>query len=1134
VPDDLDRVLDALHALPLELDARDIADALWLSSAMRTGNVRALTVPVKPGTSPPSEPAGVADSTPAPTSPPHEPHDLYDGAPAGNGEQRARRVRIRRPRALSMPLDMARSLRAFNRRWQAGRRQQLDLEASVAGYARTGQLTPIFRAAPERWFEATVLVDDSPSMALWRDTAAEFSSLLRQLGAFRSVRTLTLALAGDSPSVLNAAGQVAHPRQLRSSTGRRLVLVMSDCLADAWSRSAVWQTLWDWAKSTPTALVNPLPSSLWRRTGLDLPAVRVASSSVGGANTTLRFRIPWNLHGLPTERWLPLPTPALTAQSMRRWAATLMRADPIGADAVLVPPTGRVGTGAGSRADTTSLETFRHVASEEAFRLAVLSSPHDPVSLQMLDLLRDQLVPNATVSDMAEIIASGVATAERDAGHTVLRFRPELREQLQRLLSAPEAWRSHEILTDYVATHADTPGDLVLAVPDPTGSTALPAHLQPFADASRNTLRILGINPRSPATASAPPTKARATAEVAASIEIPVSPNTPSRSEIPTRIEDPASADSTLVRLLSRVRHRELVAVFRLVTSDSPPPGSKAADMVRALENLVVGTADLPKPIEFAEELARRVAPPLAEELRSWAHSQAQELGMIRTLRQFRGETDRPRPAAPSSAGGTLWPLVKALQMMPCMASAQDRDFVVRLLADRLGTTLQIEESPRPHQHILSIVAVCSRRPDGLAALLDVVRELDEETKYLREVERIIAAHTSQELWPEEERERLFALLSGMIFTDLVELYRQVAGPGAPELPAETSYRGVFLTLETMNADPDGLPKPIVFVEHLASGRRSELSIELRRWSDRQASRLGVITELQRMRREFRAPPPGPPPNSPAYLVFELRQIGLAEEHYQLRHWKQLDISDGWHPERGEDFVGTLDEVKRQIAFLIENVESKWARYQPDIRLEFVLPNELLSLDVDQWPWELDSPLPPVPLGCRYTVAIRSLERMNNGKWHRSWHTRWRALVGQLKNTGTIQPDSSYWVQSPEENIRKIVADLERNPEVTSLAFSSTPRSATEESTEVAVALRAGIPVIVWHREGDDSEEFAAAVGELLHADGPGTILQRLRHLRTSAFESHSDHIGHHLVVMWDDPERLVNPVHEVPRADQP
>jgi hypothetical protein len=480
--------------------------------------------------------------------------------------------------------------------------------------------------------------------------------------------------------------------------------------------------------------------------------------------------------------------------------------------------------------------------------------------------------------------------------------------------------------------------------------------------------------------------------------------------------------------------------------------------------------------------------------------------------------------------GGTLWPLAKALALLPCMATAQDRNFVVRLLADRLGTILQIDESPRPHSHILNIVEVCDRRPDGLLTLYDVIRELDDGTIHLPSVERMIVERTALPLWPEEEREGLFALLSGMIFKDLVELYRQVAGPGAPELPAETTYREVFLTLETLNADPDGLPKPILFVEHLASGRRPELSIELRRWADRQASRLGVITELQKMRRTAKAPPPGPPPNSPAYLVLLLRRIGLSGDQFQLDHWTQLDLSEGWHPERGEDFTGSLEAVRRQVATLIETVETKWARYQPDIRIEMVLSGDLLNLDVDQWPWEVETPLPPVPIGCRYAFAIRSLERMQAGKWHRSWHTRWSVLTGQLQN-GVIPPESGRRVESGD-SIRRLVADFENNPDVVSLMLSKPPDLTARGGDEVAVGLRAGLPIIVWSREDCDSEEFLTAVWELLHGDGPGDVLQRMRQIRTTAYQSHSGHVGHHLALLWDDPERLVVPADLGPPRD--
>lgn len=482
------------------------------------------------------------------------------------------------------------------------------------------------------------------------------------------------------------------------------------------------------------------------------------------------------------------------------------------------------------------------------------------------------------------------------------------------------------------------------------------------------------------------------------------------------------------------------------------------------------------------------------------------------------------------SNGGTLWPLVKALAQLPCMGSAQDRNFIVRLLADRLGAVLQIEESPRAHVHILNIVEVVNRRSDGLAALLHVVREMDGGTIHLREVESIIDERTALPLWPEEEREELFALLRGVIFPDLVELYRQVGGVGAPELQTETTYREVFLTLETLNADPDGLPKPILFVEHLARGRRSELAMELRRWADRQASRLGVITELQKVRRESKAPLPGPPPNSPAYLVLLLRRIGLSGDRFQLDHWSQLDLSEGWHPERGDHFTGTLDEIKRQVATLIEAVEVKWARYLPDIRIEMVLSGELLNLDVDQWPWEVESSQ-PVPIGCRYAFAIRSLERMQTGKWHRSWHARWNILEDHLKN-GAIPPESTRRLEATD-TIRSLVADFETDPNVVSMQLSKPPDPTAVGEDEVFVGLRAGLPMMIWHRTDCDSEEFLTTVWELLHGDGPGAdVLQRLRQIRTTAYRSHAGHVGHHLAVMWDDPERLVVPADLGPPRD--
>ncbi|MBB4910970.1 hypothetical protein H4W32_002005 [Actinophytocola algeriensis] len=72
------------------------------------------------------------------------------------------------------------------------------------------------------------------------------------------------------------------------------------------------------------------------------------------------------------------------------------------------------------------------------------------------------------------------------------------------------------------------------------------------------------------------------------------------------------------------------------------------------------------------------------------------------------------------------------------MATQHDRNFVVRLLSDRLGG-LSIKESPRIQQHLVNIVEVLNRRPGGLAALLDVLGELDDGSAPMLEVARFIA-----------------------------------------------------------------------------------------------------------------------------------------------------------------------------------------------------------------------------------------------------------------------------------------------------------------------------------------------------------------------------------------------------------
>jgi hypothetical protein len=485
------------------------------------------------------------------------------------------------------------------------------------------------------------------------------------------------------------------------------------------------------------------------------------------------------------------------------------------------------------------------------------------------------------------------------------------------------------------------------------------------------------------------------------------------------------------------------------------------------------------------------------------------------------GTAERPNPGQ-----DPLWPLAEALRNLSCLAELSDRIVIVRMLSQELGH-LPIDEHANGLLHIYSIVEACRQRSDGLPTLVRILDRVEQGAKPMVAVRRIVQDMTALEIWPHEERKRLFDLLHGVVVPDIGDIYRLVTGHDERTLAGQTTFAEVFLALEMLNAEPDGLPKPLVFVEYLATRVRFELASELRGWADRQASRFGVITELQNVRRRLgHEPLPVPSPKSHAYLVLLLRPEGPSGERYRLSHWLQLDVSDGWHPDRGTDFVGGLAGVRLKVAELAERTAEAWARYEPRIHVEFILSVELLNLEVDQWQWETES-IVPEPVGCRFSVVVRSLDRMKSGKWHGPWRSRWRELQRQLEEDGMIAPGACHQPESGD--LWKLTSVFERDARLVSLVLADPPEKGGSGEGQVLVGLRAGIPVIVWHRRDCGSRQFLDTVKELFRGDSDGNLLQRARFVRASALAEGADHVGKHLTILWDDPERIVVPQDPAP-----
>ncbi|GAA4891510.1 NaeI family type II restriction endonuclease [Streptomyces coeruleoprunus] len=521
--DGLRRALAALRAAVPDLDTfgdldgTQLAEALWLAARMTQGAPAGARPAPRPHTAgasgtaegaPPPEPPAAPERSPEATDP-DEPSSagaadagterpLHERLPGSGTRVRGHAVAAPRATVLPRALEVTRALRPWKRVWPEGRRSELDVEATVDGYARSGELIPVFGAGPERWFDLTLVVDRSPGMRVWQETIGEFTAVLDRLGAFRTLQLRDLVFDGD--------GLPRTPGPLRSADGRTLVVVVSDCAAAPWREPEVWRLLREWAGATPTALLNPLPTKLWRRGGLNLPTVRFTPTAPGAHRSRVPHEPP-PLLGVPeadaSGAWLPIPVLSLSPHSLDRWSRTMMRGDPEGCTAVLVPPGGRLRDGGRPRSvpvsPATLAEGFLRTAAPRAARLAVLCAPFDRMSLSLLHIVRRELVPDATTADVAEVVTSGLFRLEQDGeGPVELLLSAEARAILRERLPAHEAWRVHQALDRHVASRGDGRTPLPAVASGGDGPQDLRAEREAFAHASRQVLEMLGLAEQQP------------------------------------------------------------------------------------------------------------------------------------------------------------------------------------------------------------------------------------------------------------------------------------------------------------------------------------------------------------------------------------------------------------------------------------------------------------------------------------------------------------------------------------------------------------------------------------------------------------------------------------------------------------
>ncbi|HEU5032213.1 MAG TPA: SAV_2336 N-terminal domain-related protein [Spirillospora sp.] len=425
-------------------DARELSEMLWL--ACHIAPARDEPAPGAPAppraeedAAPRTEPAEDEVAPPPPEPAPEPRSALHPRPAAGTAPSAGTASEVLVPTApmLSDPLGVQRALRPVKRRVPSRHRRELDEDATADRIADTRLWTPVLVPESERWLTLTLVVDTGPTMRLWRPLARELTEVLLRQGAFQNVGVAYLDATGGVSSAPGAPPRA--PGTVQDASGRHAVLLLSDCSGPHWWNGRAAPAVRRWAQTGPTAILQPLAESLWRRTAAPTTPGRAVLPRPGGPNTALRFT---PLDGAPPPG-VPVPVLEVAPRWFGAWARLVSGAGPQPAAIASLPS--RPSGPAPAPRDVPVAERVRRflrTASPDAAELAAHVAVSVP-SLPVMRLIQHGVLGGSDPGRLAEVLLSGLLRPLDDVRYE---FVPGAREALLDTLPRPEAQHTRRVL----------------------------------------------------------------------------------------------------------------------------------------------------------------------------------------------------------------------------------------------------------------------------------------------------------------------------------------------------------------------------------------------------------------------------------------------------------------------------------------------------------------------------------------------------------------------------------------------------------------------------------------------------------------------------------------------------------------
>lgn len=229
-----------------------------------------------------------------------------------------------------------------------------------------------------------------------------------------------------------------------------------------------------------------------------------------------------------------------------------------------------------------------------------------------------------------------------------------------------------------------------------------------------------------------------------------------------------------------------------------------------------------------------------------------------------------------------------------------------------------------------------------------------------------------------------------------------------------------------------------------------------------------------------------------------------------IRHYKP-EVGDGFKQVsvcKSSQKTFTLEDIPKIVDLLLKDISSE---FLGELTVEFFLPCQLLNHTVDSFIREEFGIAESI--GKKYKVVVRANERLQKDYPYKGiWFDKWKK-VKQVYNSqckqGLVSRNHS------KEVIRK---NLDK---ANSIILINIPKPTSIE-TIFSYILITATPIALCLRKELENQNLTqeSAINSLLDCCIQ-ELPDRVKEQRLDAPESQNDHIGHHLSLVWEDPERL-------------